>query len=253
MSRERAAVIALHAGVAAAIWRTHGRTPPERLYNSRRGGASRVAVFLNYPTAVAALATLPHARRRAIAAASAPLCAVVALPGVVDEHDLDAHARNIPAIAGVLLAVLAGGRDALEPARQLDRRRLVAAATLVALAVPWILAELGRQTRGMAQPTPGDPAVDRVHVGHHEGMDGVLLALGALLLARRRTPCWHRHFLGLQLAYGAAVAAQDAWLEQVVKRGWARRRLPDVIRPAPTRAWGGLIASSAVARRVLIG
>jgi hypothetical protein len=252
VSRERAAVIALHAAVGAAIWRTHGRTPPKRLYNSRRGGLSRAVVFLNYPTAVAAIATLPHARHRALAIAAAPLCAVVALPGVVDEGDLDARPGNIPAVAGVVLAVLAGGRN-LQSDGRLDGRRLVAAAALGAVAAPWILAEVGVQTRGMAEPSPSEPGIDRVHVGHHEGMDGVLLALGALLLARRRTPSWHRHLLALQLAYGTAVAAQDAWHEQVVKRGWASRRLPDVIRPAPTRAWAGLLASAPIVRRSLIG
>jgi hypothetical protein len=252
VSRERAVVIALHAVVGAAIWRTHGRTAPERLYNSRRGGLSRTVVFLNYPTAVTAIASLPHARRRALAAAAAPLCAAVALPGVVDESDLDARRRNVPAIVGVALAVLAGGRD-LESDGRLDRRRLLAAAALLAIASPWILAELGVQTAGMAEPTPSEPHIDRVHIGHHEGMDGVLLAVDALLLARRRTPGWHRHLLGLQLAYGAAVAAQDAWHEQVVKRGWASRRLPDVIRPAPTPAWAGLLACAPIVRRALIG
>jgi hypothetical protein len=252
VSRERTAVVALHAAVAAAIWRTHAGTPPERLYNSRRGGLSRVVVFLNYPCAVTAVATLPHARRRWAAALAAPLCAVAALPGVVDERDLDAHLRNVPAAAGVALAVLAGGRR-LEREPGMDGRRLLAAAALVAVAAPWILAELGVQTAGMSAPTPDAPAIDRVHLGHHEGMDGTLLALGALLLARRRTPAWHRSLLALQLAYGAAVAAQDAWLEQVVKRGWARRRLPDVIRPGPTPAWGCLLACTPLLRRALVG
>jgi hypothetical protein len=252
VSRERTCVYLMHAAVGAAIWRTHGRTPPERLYNSRRGGVSRAAVFVNYPTAVAAIATLPHARRRAVAAASAPLCAVVALPGVVDERNLDARWRNLPAIAGVALAVLAGGR-ALESDPRLDRRRLAAAAVLIVIAAPWILAELGVQTAGMAEPTPGEPHIDRVHVGHHEGMDGLLLALGALILARRRSAGWHRLHLALQLAYGAAVTAQDAWHEQVVKRGLATRRLPDVIRPRPTRAWAGLLACTPLVRRVFIG
>jgi hypothetical protein len=252
VSRERTAVFALHAAVGAAIWRTHDRTPPERLYNSRRGGLSRAVIFLNYPTAIAAISTLPHAGNRALAAAAAPLCAVVAVPGVVDERDMDARPHNIPAVAGIALLVLAGGRD-LEGDGRLDRRRLFAAAALIAMATPWILADLGVQTRGMAQPTPSEPGIDRVHIGHHEGLDGVLLALGALLLSRRRTPHWHRLLLALQLSYGTAVAAQDAWHEQVVKRGWASRRLPDVIRPAPTRAWAGLLACTPILRRSLIG
>ena len=44
-----------------------------------------------------------------------------------------------------------------------------------------------------------------------------------------------RWYLALMLTYGVAVAAQDAWLEQVVKRGWTSRRMPDVVRPALRR------------------
>jgi hypothetical protein len=55
------------------------------------------------------------------------------------------------------------------------------------------------------------------------------------------------------VSYGAAVAAQDAWYEQVVKPGHTDRRLPRVIRPAATPAWAGLLASVPLVRRVVIG
>jgi hypothetical protein len=118
---------------------------------------------------------------------------------------------------------------------------------------PWLLAELGIQTAGMRRPTPDEPGVDRVHIGHHEGMDGVLLALDSLLLSRRRSGAWHRRLLALTFAYGVMVAAQDAWYEQVVKPGHARRRLPQVIRPQVSPAWAGLLASVPLVRRLVIG
>src|SRR3954471_16972156 len=103
---DRRAVFTLHAAVAAAIAVTQSRVPPARLYNTRRGGLSRAAVFGCFPTAVAAVATLPRSRGR-LRLAALPLCATVALPGVVDERDLDVHVRNVPGLAGVALAACA--------------------------------------------------------------------------------------------------------------------------------------------------
>ncbi len=244
-------VWALHAAVAGLIVWTHSRTPAHRLYRSSNGGLSRAVVFANYPTAVAAIATLPTGRRRRLAAAALPLCATAALPGVVDEGDLDARWRNAPALAGVALAIAAGHRPA--PTSPGDRRRLMVAIPLIAISVPWIMAGLGVQTCGMRQDTPAEPGVDRVHIGHHEGLDGVLLALDALLISRQRSGPWHRRLLALMLVYGAAVAAQDAWHEQLVKPGHARRKLPSVIRPSISPTWAGLLATVPLARRLVIG
>jgi hypothetical protein len=252
MSAERRAVWALHGAVAGMIVWTHSRTPPDRLYRSQRGGWSRAVVFANYPTAIAAIAGLPRARRRTAAALALPLCATIAVPGVVDEGDLDARWRNAPALIGVALACAAGERGSGRSEGG-DLRRLLVAATLITVSAPWLLAGLGLQTRGMRRPTPAEPGVERVHVGHHEGLDGVLLALDALLLSRRRSGRWHRRLLALTFAYGAAVAAQDAWYEQVVKPGHARRRLPQVSRPTISPAWGGLLASVPLVRRLVIG
>ena len=248
---DRRAVFALHAAVAAAIAVTHSRVPADRLYNTRRGGLSRAAVFGCFPTAIAAVGTLPRSRGR-LRLAALPLCATVALPGVVDEHHLDARPRNAPGLTGVALAALASSADAPPLHRGRSRLRPALAIGLAVISAPWLLAGVGRQTAGMAQPTPGEPGVDRVHLGHHEGLDGALLAWDALLLSRRRTGTAHSWYLALMLTYGVAVAAQDAWLEQVVKRGWTRRRMPDVIRPSPTPAWAALLAATPVVRRRLI-
>jgi hypothetical protein len=242
-------VFGLHAGVAAAIAVTGRRVAAGRLYNTS-GGISRAAVFGCYPTAVAAAAVLPYAQRRRLAAAAYPLCATLALPGMVDEHDLNPRARNALPLLGVLLAVAAGettGSDPVVP----PASHVVIGGVLAAVSLPWVLAELGVQTAGMRMPTAAEPGVDRVHVGHHEGLDGVLLAVDGLLLEPHARSRAHRLYLALMVTYGTAVAAQDAWHEQVVKRGWASRRLPDVARPRPSLAWAALLAATPLVERLI--
>jgi hypothetical protein len=84
-------------------------------------------------------------------------------------------------------------------------------------------------------------------------MDGVLLTLAALLLvplARRiRAPALRLVvglYLGLQIAYGLANTAQDAWLEQVAKRGWTTHVIPSVLHPALTLPWLGIALAATV-------
>jgi hypothetical protein len=244
-------VWALHGAVGAAIAVTHSRTPPERLYNTRGGGLSRAGVFAAYPTAVTALGMLPAARRRELAPAAALLCATVAVPGVIDERELDLNRRHLPAIAGVALTALAQPRPGDGPPPR-SRLRRPLAVMLVAGSTPWLLALAGRQTRGMREPTPGEPGVDRVHLGHHEGLDGCVLALDALLLSRRGTGPLQRWLLALTLTYGCAVAIQDGWYEQVVKRGWARRRPQALGPPGLSRGWAAVMAGTVVAQRLLL-
>jgi hypothetical protein len=122
---------------------------------------------------------------------------------------------------------------------------------LAAVSLPWVLAELGVQTTGMRGPTAAEPGVDRVHVGHHEGLDGTLLAVDGLLLEPYARSRAHRLYLALMVTYGTAVAAQDAWHEQVVKRGWTGRRLPDVARPRPSLAWAALLAATPLVERLI--
>ena len=42
-------------------------------------------------------------------------------------------------------------------------------------------------------------------------------------------------------AYGIANIANDAWFEQVVKRGWTNWAIPSVLRPDLTIAWGLIV------------
>lgn len=92
---------------------TYSRLPPELLYNvdeagDLAGGLSRALVLLDYPIALAAIGVaVVVGGPRPLVWGAVALCAVTALPGVVDQDDLDARWVNaIPAL-GVGLAVRA--------------------------------------------------------------------------------------------------------------------------------------------------
>jgi len=80
-------------------------------------------------------------------------------------------------------------------------------------------------------------ALPAVHRGEHHGVDGVLLAISALLLTRVARARAARALLALMFVYGFGNAAQDAWLEQVEKRGWTDRGTPSIILPSVSSAW----------------
>src|SRR5918912_424852 len=253
--------------VAVEIVITYARIPPAELYSvSGTGigaGFGRVLVFLNFPVALATLPVIALAaerRRRppALVAAvvAAGLCSAVFWPGVVDQYDLDARAINALPAAGVALAVALS----LAAGLHRERVRLRAAPSLLLLpAIPWLAAELGFHLDGvpvlgwifLTGKVVGVRAA--VHLGHHHGMDGVLLTLAALLLVplvRRIRARGLRLlvglYLGLQIAYGLANATQDGWLEQVAKRGWTTHVIPSVLRPALTLAWLGIAVAAAI-------
>jgi len=256
---------AMFAVVAAEIVATYSRISPEKLYSvSGTGvgaGFGRALVFLNFPVALAALPVLALAAERLrrgalLAVPAAALCAAVFWPGVVDQYDLDARPVNALAAAGVALAV------ALSLAAGLHRERVrlhPAPLALLLLAIPWLAADLGFHLDGV--PVLGwifltgkrVGPLAAVHLGHHHGMDGVLLTLAALLLvplARRiRAPALRLVvglYLGLQIAYGLANTAQDAWLEQVAKRRWTTHVIPSVLHPALALPWLGIALAATV-------
>lgn len=273
---EAIAVLSAVGVIAAGIAFTYARTPVDELYNvsneGLRGGLSRALVFLNYSAALVAIpvATILAARvggRAAIAGLVAVgLCAVVFWPGVVEQSDLDARSVNAIAASGVLLTtVLAihawrrfGGGFA--PRRSLDPARLVLAAVLLLLAVPWLAAMVGVSFAGVPvlgsvwqtdelrlQPGHDIPS-PAVHTGHHHGLDGVLLALSAVALSRMRITRLRvavGAYLALMLAYGLANAVQDGWLEQVVKRGWTSREIPSLILPTASLGWAAIVLTAA--------
>ena len=258
--------------IAAGITVTYSRRPLDELYNVSHegfgGGLSRALVFLNYSAAlvaapVAAIVATRLGRRWAAIAglAAVGLCAVVIWPGVVEQSDLDARPINALAASGVALtttlAVIAWRRlgGSFAPPRSLDPARVAIASVLLLLAVPWLAAMVGISFAGVPvlgsiwqtdelrlQPGHEVPS-PAVHAGHHHGLDGVLLAVSALALSRMRVTRLHvlvGAYLALMLAYGLANAVQDAWLEQVVKRGWTSRQIPSLIIPEATLGWAAI-------------
>lgn len=260
---------------AIAIGVTYSRLPASRLYHVSgtgiEGGASRVLVFANYSTAlaaipVAALLADRLSRRWAtvMAVVAVLMCAAVFWPGVVDQADLDARPVNAIAATGVVVALVLTaiallrlpGRSFAHPDAA-DVLRVVIATVAFLVALPWIAADLGfylDEVPGLGDVfqtgklTWESPTLHRlfptVHHGHHHGLDGLLLLLTALVLSRV-VPRVRRRllrvavgiYLALMAVYAIGNMANDAWDEQVVKRGWTTWRIPDVQRPKLSAAW----------------
>ena len=272
--------------VAALVWITYARLPAIDFYNVTGtgfwAGASRVLVLLGWPISIAAVALVavaadrllasapsPGLRRATIAAAAAAtvLCATIAGPGVIDESDLDAKPVNALAAIGVgiaLLLTVAAARRAgigrFVRDRPGDTAAIVFVAVLLVAGIPWLLANVGvyagdvpgLRTVFMSKqilPEPGHPTLHAVHLGNHEGIDGILLAAIALGLRRvlpEMRPTRLRGVLGfylaLMLAYGTLVALNDGWNEQLVKRGWVDTGTPNVLNPGPNGSTALLLA-----------
>jgi hypothetical protein len=281
-----AEVIAVWTGfglVALAILVTYARLPLDELYNVSgtgfEAGAGRVLVFAGYPTALVSIAVLAVVvdRLRArwvslVAVVAAILCATVAWPGVVEQSDLDAKPANALAAVGTLIAlvltILALSRGGIGYRRPFgggwDIARLVLAIVVVLAAIPWIAAGLGFYLddvpglgsvflTGVLRPEPGHPTLTAVHLGHHHGLDGTLLALAAIALSRTvfmlrsgylRTG--YRFYVSLMLVYGLANALQDFWLEQIVKRGTTSLEIPTLTVPEASAAWAAMLVATLI-------
>lgn len=275
---EAIGVWSLFALVALAILVTYTRLPHEALYHTSgdgiEAGAGRALVFAGFPVALIAipLAWIAVARLRTRPAVAAGvlatiLCATVGFPGVIDQADLDARPVNALAGIGALLALgltavalRGGGLGESQPFNGWDVARIALAVVLVLAALPWIWAELGFYVDDAPvigdpfiaeQVKPslgGEPSLHAVHLGHHHGLDGIVLALGALVLSRvpSRMPRKGEGtalaaYVALLLTYGLANALQDGWNEQLVKRGTSDFKLPSVIRPDLSAAWLGIL------------
>jgi hypothetical protein len=128
-----------------------------------------------------------------------------------------------------------------------DRARIVAALVIVLVSIPWIAAELGffvgnRVFLTSRVVTEGDETLAAVHLGHHHGLDGTLLTLFALLLSRvqlrdTRLGKLLLAYVSLMFAYGFMNFAEDAWHEQLVKRGWLEWRVPSALVPRLHWIW----------------
>jgi hypothetical protein len=253
----------LFAAVGLAIFVTYVRLPSAELYNvSEEGlasGAGRLLVFLNYPVSLVAIAIAWLAAERlatrfahAAAAVATVLCAVTALPGVVDQHDLDAKEINVVPAIGTAIAFALSLRAPWErvPRLPLDPARIVIGVVVWVVALAWVAAVLGFYF-------PGDVFLGEelreggeggiyaaVHLGDHEGLDAALLVTSALVLSRYRPRFGVLALLALAFGYGVAVEWRDFWFEQVVKRGWTDWAPPQVLTPSLSVRWGVLVALS---------
>lgn len=274
--------------VAAATWATTARIPVSELYGFHGEGvlsaAGRVVVLLGWPIALAAIPLMavsverflagPHSWRSARIVAAAAilcigLCATIAWPGAQQGTHLDAKYVNAPAAVGVLIAfgltmyVLATTGTGDPPLRtRMDALWAVVFLAILLLSIPWLFANLGYyagDVPGLRRlfmseqivPEPGYPHLRAVHLGNHEGIDGVLLAITAVVLMRllgQVVPSVRRRivaaYLSLLLVYGLGVALADGWHEQVVKRGWTSWRVPSVLHPAVSWAWLAVLAAA---------
>ena len=268
--------------VTLEVWVTYARLPTRELYNVSEsgfeGGAGRALVLLNFPLALVAIALLAivadrlRGRLALVALAAAILCVIVVVPGVVDQDDLDAKAANALPALGVLIAVVLTGlalaRGGIGASRPFgggwDVARAALAVVILLASIPWIAAELGFYLSdtpglrsifmsGQVRPEPGHPDIRAVHLGHHHGMDGALLALSALALSRvvpqirgRRLRLALGFYVALMFVYGLANALQDFWLEQLVKRGTTSLKIPSMIVPTLSWAWLAILGAALV-------
>jgi hypothetical protein len=280
------AVWALFGLMLTAVVITYSRVPPDELYHvdetGLAGGFGRALVALNFPIALAAVPPAVFAALRigerwavAVAAVASVLCWVVAVPGVVDQADLDATPVNaIPAVgvalALVLTIVAIAQRGLGSPERRLpgDPARVVLAGVLVLVGLPWFFADLGIYIGHVPllgdvfmsnelAPTAENPNHRVVHLGQHHGAHGVYLCLTALALTRVLPQLTGRlrgvltFYLSLTLVYGLALVAEDAWGEQVVARDWASWKIPSVLEPKPTVPWLVVLAAAVVVHLLL--
>jgi hypothetical protein len=273
-------VWALFGLTTLAVLVTYWRVPGADLYHTSGSGfdagVSRALVYLGYPVSLAAIplavvAAAQLATRWAwpAAAASIVLCATIGIPGVIDQGDLDARPLNGLAAAGVAIALaltaLGLVREGVRPSGPFGRGdvlRIGAAIALLLAGLPWIFAELGFYVsdvpvlgriflaKEIAASAGGEPSLRAVHLGSHHGMDGVLLAISALVLFRvpprlasRGREIALTAYLALMLVYGLANALQDFWTEQLVKRGTLSVTIPSLIRPTASWAWAAMLAA----------
>jgi hypothetical protein len=261
------AVWALCGVIALTILVTYSRIPHEELYHvsgdGLSGGLSRMLVFWNWPAALIATAVLgivvERVRRPFLAVLALVLCLFIAVPGVLDQADLDAKWINVVPAVGVLIvlslsvaAARSGGVAGWGSPRG-DRLRIAAFAVLAFVSLPWFFAELGFYIPGgvfLASEVHGGEAA--VHLGEHHGFVGLQVIAAMLLLSRelpRLRAGWRRTALAAWMsgliAYGLGNIANDAWGEQVVKRGWTDSVLPSVVRPSVNWMWLVVLAVGA--------
>jgi hypothetical protein len=253
-------------GEALAVWAvwlltllavvvTYSRIDAAELYNVEGNGLglglSRAVVHTNWPFALVAivlvLVAMRDLPRRAwwIAGPAIVLCAT--MPLFVSQSHLNARWQNlVPGIGvalalGLAVAAIRCAGTSFQPRLPGDPVRIVLAAIVLVLSLPWIAAELGFHLPGdvfMGQElfrTADGHLEAAVHLGEHHGWHGSLLLLSALVLSRMQAAGRLRIWLLIGTAalagYGAVNATQDFWQEQLVKRGTVDWAIPSALYP----------------------
>jgi hypothetical protein len=237
--REAYALWALFGLIALIVIVTYSRIQPDELYHVSRsgfgGGLSRVLVSTNFPTALMAIAVLALvAERRRMgwwALLPLALCALIVVPGVVDEGDLDAKWINVVPAIGVAIVLVLTLRTpvGLRGDSRGDWLRVAGR-----------LCSASSRSRGSSQSSASTSPVTcsspssstrekrRCTFGEHHGFEGYVLVLTALLLSRQLPNMRHPNalaaYLSLMIPYGIGNMLNDGWNEQIVKRGWTTGR-----------------------------
>ncbi|HEY3577275.1 MAG TPA: hypothetical protein VGK68_04665 [Gaiellaceae bacterium] len=262
------AVLALVVLDGIAVIATYSRVPSGELYHFHHGttvagGFGRELVALNFPFALVGIAFVGLAwprlqgRLRAAGILAIALCAVVYF--AVDQSNLDAKPLNAVPALGLALAValaFAVGIPSAPRSRRGDRVRIGLAALLVFFCAPLIAAELGFfldgfpflgwfYETGRLAMQPGESVLRHaVHHGQHHGWEATMLSLTALAFSRLPRPRILDAYLALMLAYGVGNLVNDDWLEQVVKRGWTNREVPNLLTPAANWGWAAVLVGA---------
>lgn len=252
---EALAVWATWSATLVAVIVTYSRTDATELYNVRGDGfglgLSRAAVHTNWPFALVAIVLVLVAMvalpRRAwwVAGPAIALCAT--MPFFVSQSHLNARWGNVVPGLGVALALgltvaaVQRAGASFQPRLPGDPLRLVVAAVVLLLSLPWISAELGFHLPGDVFTGPellrtsNGKLEAAVHLGEHHGWHGSLMLLSALVLSRMQCEGRLRGWLlggsAALAGYGAINAAQDFWYEQLVKRGTLHWKIPSALYP----------------------
>jgi 4-hydroxybenzoate polyprenyltransferase len=104
-------------------------------------------------------------------------------------------------------------------------------------------------------PEPDGTVIAAVHLGQHHGFMGALIFVSALLLSRPRLEgrlaTATLLYVSLALAYGAVNMTQDAWNEQLWKRGTVDWKIPSGLLPRLEPIWLVTLALAALAALAL--
>jgi hypothetical protein len=278
-------VWAMFAVVLVALTVTYTRLAPEELYRVDGhgfvgGGLSRAVVYVNFPIGLAAvllllgLADRMSRTQRTLAVVALLLWAPVFSSRVLSESYLDARWGNVTPAVAVAIAVLVTLRTRAPKAEHVrgDGARIGLGAALFVLALPWIAALLGVDFVGVPvlgqifqthelRSQPGDPMLHpAVHYGDHHGLEMTLVLIAALIASRWlggiRSPSLHTAFglaTGLVVVYSLMNIANDAWLEQIVKRGWTNWGIPGVLVPRANWGWAVIVIGGLVTWLTLFG